>query len=71
MLKKLKELIKDEKGNSLVEFALVLPMLLVLTVGGVYLSVSFSHKSIMNGVSFMQARAASVRQNHGDIAKEA
>ncbi len=69
--KNFKTLLKDEKGNSIIEFSLVLPLLIVLTVGGVYLSVSFSQKSIMNGLAFMETRAASVRKEHRQIAEHA
>lgn len=68
---KINKIVKDEDGSSMVEFALVLPLLIVLTLGGVYLSVSFGQKSIMNGLAFMETRAASVRKEHSDIAKHA
>ena len=57
------KMLKNQKGQSMIEFALVLPILIVLTVGGVFFIMSFTHKSIMNGVSFMAARSASVRNN--------
>ncbi len=69
IFRSLKKLIAEEEGSSMVEFAFVLPMLVVLTLGGVYLSVSFSQKSIMNGLAFMETRAAVVRMDHKSIAK--
>ena len=66
---KLKKLIADESGNSMVEFTLVLPLLIVLTLGGVYLSVSFSQKAVMNGLTFLEVRAGSVRKNYGEVDK--
>lgn len=64
-----KNLINDEQGNSMVEFALILPLLIVLTMGGIYLSVSFGQKSIMNGLTFLEGRAGSVRANYAAIDK--
>jgi hypothetical protein len=69
--KRLKNLISEEQGNSTVEFALVLPMLIVLTVGGIYLSVSFGQKAVMNGVNFMEVRAGSVHANPPETARKA
>jgi hypothetical protein len=70
-LKKLiQKLIKEEEGSSLIEFALVLPMLIVLTIGGIYFSISFGQKAILNGVNFMAVRAGSVRENPGMMAKK-
>lgn len=68
---RIKNLISEEEGNSLVEFALVLPLLIVLTVGGIYISVSFGQKSILNGVNFMDVRAGSVRANPEIMARKA
>ena len=60
LIKHLKDLIKDEEGNSLMEFALVFPLLILLTLGNIYLSISFTQKADMNGIAFLQARALSV-----------
>ena len=42
------------------EFALVFPLLILLTLGNIYLSISFTQKADMNGINFLQARALSV-----------
>lgn len=68
-IKKYQKFIDDEQGNSMVEFALILPLLIVLTMGGIYLSVSFGQKSIMNGLTFLEGRAGSVRANYAAIDK--
>lgn len=64
-----KKFFSDEEGSAMVEFALVLPLLIVLTIGSIYLSISFAQKSVMNGLTFSEIRAASVRQQHTGIAK--
>lgn len=64
-------LLNEEEGSSMVEFAIVFPVLIVLTIGSIYLSVGFTQKSIMNGLAFMETRAASVRQQHNMIAEHA
>lgn len=64
-------ILRDEEGSSMIEFALVLPLLIVLTIGSLYLSVGFTQKSIMNGLAFMETRASSVRQQHNYIAEHA
>ncbi len=67
----IKNILSDEDGNSMIEFALVLPLLILLTVGTVFLSINFAQKSILNGLAFMETRAASVRQQHTKIAEHA
>lgn len=62
-------ILKDEKGQNLIEFALIFPLLILLTLGGIYLSISFVQKSVMNGMTFMAARAASVRGNPTEAVK--
>ncbi|MEK7431857.1 MAG: hypothetical protein AABZ74_01890 [Cyanobacteriota bacterium] len=54
--------IKRKKGNALIEFAMVFPLLAVFTMGSVYLSISFGQKAMMNGFAFYEARAMSVRK---------
>lgn len=68
---KINTVLSEEEGSSMVEFAIVLPVLIVLTIGSIYLSVGFTQKSIMNGLAFMETRAASVRQQHTKIAEHA
>jgi hypothetical protein len=68
---KINTILQEEEGSSMVEFAIVLPVLIVLTIGSIYLSVGFTQKSIMNGLAFMETRAASVRQQHSMIAEHA
>lgn len=50
----------------MVEFAIVLPLLIILTLGGVYLTLSYLHKLRMNGLAFMAARVAVVRAENFD-----
>jgi hypothetical protein len=52
---------KRERGQAMVEFAIVLPILIVMTLGGIYLTLSYLHKLRMNGLAFMSARVAAVR----------
>lgn len=55
--------LKYQSGQAMIEFALVLPLLIVLTVGTIFLTITYIHQSTMNGVSFMSARALAVRNN--------
>lgn len=56
-----KQLVDDEDGQAMLEFALVLPLLLLFTIGTIFITLSFMHKSRMNALAFTSARAASVR----------
>jgi uncharacterized protein (UPF0333 family) len=60
---KLWRLLREEEGQSMLEFAMVLPILLVLTIGTLYLTTAFMHKSRMNGLAYMSARVAAVRND--------
>lgn len=42
------------------EFALILPLLVVLTIGSIYLTMSYIQKSRLNAIAFMSARSAAV-----------
>lgn len=53
---------KNQSGNALIEFAMVFPLLVVFTMGSIYLSISFGQKAMMNGLAFYEARSASVRK---------
>lgn len=55
--------LKEQDGQAMVEFAIVLPLLLLLTVGTILMSVSFIQKSRMNGLSFSAARVQAVRRS--------
>lgn len=55
-------LLREEAGQGLVEFALVLPILLLLTLGTILLTLSYIQKARMNGLAFMSARVAAVRR---------
>lgn len=68
MINKLKN---KKTGAAMVEFAIMLPVLIVLTIGSIYLSISYAQKSVINGFTFLEARAASVRKDYKDIAKAA
>lgn len=58
---------KRKKGNALIEFAMVFPLLAVFTMGSIWLSIAFAQKSMMNGFAFYEARAASVRNDAQNI----
>ena len=57
-----------ERGQAMIEFAIVLPILIVLTLGGIYLTLSYLHKLRMNGLAFMSARVAAVRSTDFEAA---
>lgn len=61
-LSKIFQLLKADDGQAMVEFAVVLPILLLLTVGTLLLTVSFIQKSRMNALAFMSARVGVVRR---------
>jgi hypothetical protein len=58
------KLLQEEDGQGLVEFAVVLPILLLLTVGTLLLTVSYIQKARMNGLAYMAARATAVRRDN-------
>ena len=62
----LKQLLQEQDGQGLVEFALVLPILLLLTLGTILLTLSYIQKARMNGLAFMSARVAIVRRANTD-----
>ncbi len=64
----LRRLVREESGQGLVEFAVVLPILLLLTVGTILLTLSYIQKARMNGLAFMSARVAAVRRSNVDAA---
>lgn len=55
--------LKDEDGQAMIEFAVVLPILLLLTVGTLLLTVSFVQKARMNALAYMSARVGVVRRS--------
>ncbi len=63
---RLHKLFKEEKGQSLVEFALVLPLLLLFTIGTILVTISFMQKSRMNALAYTSARTAAVRGSSFD-----
>lgn len=60
------QLLREEAGQGLVEFAIVLPILLMLTLGTILLTLSYIQKARMNGLAFMSARVAAVRRSDFD-----
>lgn len=62
------QLLREETGQGLVEFAIVLPILLMLTLGTILLTLSYIQKARMNGLAFMSARVAAVRRSDFDAA---
>lgn len=66
-----KNIKRKTTGAAMVEFAIMLPVLIVLTIGSIYLSISYAQKAVVNGFTFLEARGASVRKDYKDIAKAA
>jgi len=71
-VKRLIESIKNEKGAALVEFAIVLPLLLMLVFGMIEFSIMFYDKAVITNASREGARAGIVydfpdRISTGDI----
>lgn len=62
----LRRLFQEQSGQGLVEFAIVLPILLLLTVGTILLTLSYIQKARMNGLAYMSARVAAVRRPNVD-----
>lgn len=56
---------RDQSGQSLVEFAIVLPILLVLTFGTIQLGIFLQRQITLTGASFLAARAATVGGRDG------
>lgn len=56
-----RRLLLQQEGQSIVEFSLVLPLLLLFSIGTIFITLSFMHKSRMNALAYTSARAASVR----------
>lgn len=65
----LKRGLADNRGQSMVEFAIVLPILLLLTLGTIMLTVSYLQKSQLNGLTFMASRAAAVRRSETEATR--
>lgn len=59
--KRCRRLVLQQEGQTIVEFALVLPLLLLFSIGTIFITLSFMHKSRMNALAYTSARAASVR----------
>ena len=71
-MKRLVEKIRNQKGAALVEFAIVLPLLLVLVFGMIEFSIMFYDKAVITNASREGARAGIVydfpdRISTGDI----
>jgi Flp pilus assembly protein TadG len=71
-VKRLIEKIKNEKGAAMVEFAIVLPLLLMLVFGMIEFSIMFYDKAVITNASREGARAGIVydfpdRISTGDI----
>lgn len=58
-------LVLGESGQSMVEFAIILPLLLLLTFGTLELAVFLSRQITLTGASFLAARAATVGGRDG------
>ncbi len=64
---KIKKIFKSEKGQSLVEFALILPILLLLVFGIVEFGRAFNTYLIVSNASREGARYAVVGAENGEI----
>ena len=64
-MNKFRLLLKDEQGASAVEFALVLPFLLMILFMIFELSWLISSQTILNHATFQAARTASLAKNEG------
>lgn len=52
---------RKQRGQALVELALIMPVLVLLIFGSLYIVYAFMQRSVMNGAAFMAARTVSVR----------
>lgn len=66
-MKKLLVLKRNEKGQGLVEFALVLPLLLLLLLGIIQFGIIFSSQIAITNAAREGARVAAVGANNGEI----
>jgi Flp pilus assembly protein TadG len=66
-VKRLVEKIRNQKGAALVEFAIVLPLLLVLVFGMIEFSIMFYDKAVITNASREGARAGIVYDFPGRI----
>ena len=69
-MKRLIEKIKNEKGAALVEFAIVLPLLLMLVFGMIEFSIMFYDKAVITNASREIARDSIVYRNPTLISTE-
>lgn len=58
---------KDEKGQSVVEFAILLPILLLLLMGIIQFGIIFSAQIALTNAAREGARAASVGKNEAEV----
>lgn len=63
----MKSILKDTKGQNLVEFALVVPMLLLLVVGIAEFGRAWMTKNILTGAAREASRLAVVREPYGGV----
>lgn len=57
-----------ERGQALVEFSLVLPVLVIFIIGSVLLGIYFTQRSTMTGITFIAAREAALSAEAGAAA---
>lgn len=62
----LRQLRRREEGQTMAEFAIILPMLLLLTIGTIELGVFLQRQIILSGAGFLAARAATVGGKEGN-----
>lgn len=55
-----------EEGQTMAEFAIILPMLLLLTIGTIELGVFLQRQVVLTGAGFLAARAATVGGKDGN-----
>ena len=61
----MKSILKDRRGQNIVEFALVVPMLLLLVIGIAEFGRAWMTKNILTGAAREAARVAAVPDNTG------
>ncbi|HEY9856465.1 MAG TPA: TadE/TadG family type IV pilus assembly protein [Stenomitos sp.] len=65
-MRTLRQLRRREDGQTMAEFAIILPMLLLLTFGTIELGVFLQRQLVLTGAGFLAARAATVGGKNGN-----
>lgn len=65
-MRSLRQLRRREDGQTMAEFAIILPMLLLLTFGTIELGILLQRQLVITGAGFLAARAATVGGKDGN-----